>query len=82
MTALTYLATPVNAHYLGDASLESIAAQIARSIGPSGPNAEYLFRLHDWLESVQARDDHVRELVERVKRIQQGEGMQAAVDRV
>jgi cation transport protein ChaC len=70
VTAVTYLATPLNAHYLGEAAVEAIAAQIVDSRGPSGENADYLMRLHEWLESVQATDEHVRELVEHVRRIQ------------
>jgi len=71
LTALTYLATPLNRHFLGDAPLDSIAQTIAHSSGPSGHNAEYLTRLHQWLESIHVTDDHVTELVHRVRRIQQ-----------
>ena len=43
--ALTYIATPSNKNWLGPASQEAIARQIATSYGPSGPNDEYLLRL-------------------------------------
>ena len=34
-----------NKNYLGPATVKDLAAQIASAQGPSGPNAEYLFRL-------------------------------------
>ena len=37
-----YLATPENAHWLGPAPIEEMAAQIASSVGPSGRNDDYL----------------------------------------
>lgn len=45
--ALTYIATsdPANLNWLGPASVEDVAAQIAAAEGPSGPNREYLFNL-------------------------------------
>ena len=39
---LTFVATSKNVHWLGPASMESIAQQIAAATGPSGPNYEYL----------------------------------------
>lgn len=60
--ALVYLATPDNPNWLGDAPLIEIAEQIRRSVGPSGPNLEYLLRLADALAAMGARDDHVEAL--------------------
>lgn len=57
--ALVYRATPDNPNYLGPASLEAIAEQIARSEGPSGTNREYLLRLAEALREQAAEDDHV-----------------------
>lgn len=57
--ARMYLATPDNPSYLGPAPLPEMAAQIARSHGPSGPNAEYLLRLADALRELGADDEHV-----------------------
>jgi cation transport regulator ChaC len=59
---LMYVATPENHNYLGPAPLESIAAQVLRSHGPSGANLEYVLRLADWLREMQADDPHVFEL--------------------
>ena len=42
---LTFVATSKNVNWLGPASMESIAQQIAASTGPSGPNYEYLEQL-------------------------------------
>jgi cation transport regulator ChaC len=56
---VVYLATAENPHYLGDAPLASIAAQIAVSHGPSGPNSEYLLRLAATLRDHGEHDEHV-----------------------
>ena len=48
--ALVYIASEDrarNKNYLGPATVAELAAQIASAHGPSGPNAEYLFRLAD-----------------------------------
>lgn len=42
---LTFVATSKSVNWLGPASLESVAQQIAAAIGPSGPNHEYLDQL-------------------------------------
>lgn len=59
---LVYLATPDNPNWLGDAPLPEIAEQVRRSIGPSGPNVEYVLRLADALAAMGARDEHVEAL--------------------
>ena len=41
-----------NENWLGPASLEELAAQIATAHGPSGPNCEYVFRLADAIREV------------------------------
>jgi cation transport regulator ChaC len=71
--ALCYIATccPIkNPNYLGLASLDEIAAQIAVSKGPSGHNFEYLFKLaHALREIPGAADEELFILEEKVKRI-------------
>jgi cation transport protein ChaC len=58
-TALVYLATSDNAQWLGPASEEAIAMEIAARRGPSGENREYVLRLADALRAMGADDPHV-----------------------
>ena len=44
-----------NTNYLGPATVEELAAQIASAHGPSGPNAEYLYRLAEAMVQVSRR---------------------------
>lgn len=60
--AMLYCATPNNEVYAGPAPLAVVAAQIARSAGPSGPNFEYLAALSLALETMEVRDPHVHAL--------------------
>jgi cation transport regulator ChaC len=60
--ALVYLATPENDEYLGHAPLETIAAQVRASHGPSGSNVDYVLRLAEALREHQASDEHVEAL--------------------
>lgn len=57
--ALTYIATPQNPDYLGEASIPEIARQVERARGPSGPNREYALRLAQALRDMGADDPHV-----------------------
>ncbi len=66
VNGLTYIAQAGNFAYLGDAPLDVIARQIARSSGPSGRNVDYLLELADALRELGAYDRHVFELEERV----------------
>ena len=54
-----YIADQTNAAFLGPASEQDIAAHIARSSGPSGPNTEYIMKLAESLRSKGFHDDHV-----------------------
>jgi cation transport regulator ChaC len=57
--ALVYMATPENPNWVGDAPLESIASIIRTSVGPSGPNIDYLLSLSTALREMGEHDEHV-----------------------
>ncbi len=63
---LTYNAPPNNPHYAGESHIEDIAAEIQRSVGPSGSNTEYILELHRALEDAGVHDEHVRKLAQLV----------------
>ncbi|MCC5854101.1 MAG: gamma-glutamylcyclotransferase [Idiomarina sp.] len=56
---LVYVAGPDNEAFLGPASEAAIAAHIANSEGPSGPNDEYLLKLAAALRELKVNDPHV-----------------------
>ena len=68
-----YIAKEDNPHYLGPASLEQQAKDIAFSIGQSGCNAEYLLALCDYLShhDVMKADNHLIILEKRVRELLQ-----------
>ncbi len=66
---VVYVASPDNPAFLGEASLFSMASQIAHSHGLSGSNAEYLLTLVSALKGLDANDPHVFELAEAVRAI-------------
>ena len=47
--ALVFVATPECELYMGPSDIESMARDVVLSHGQSGSNAEYLFRLADWM---------------------------------
>lgn len=59
---LTYVAREDNPHFLGPLDEHLIAAHVAKSHGPSGPNREYVLRLHDALRELGVDDAHVTEI--------------------
>lgn len=64
---LVYIASQDNAAFLGAASEQEIAQQIAVSQGPSGHNKDYLFALANALRAMQNEDFHVFTLEKYVK---------------
>ncbi|CAD2218444.1 cation transport protein ChaC [Angomonas deanei] len=59
VVTLVYMAVEGNSDYLGEDTVEEMAAHILRCEGPSGTNREYLFRLADCLRELGAVDEHV-----------------------
>lgn len=60
--AITYVADPDNEHFLGDAPLDVLAAEIATRVGPSGANRDYVFELARALRALGVERDHVYEV--------------------
>lgn len=56
---VVYVARQDNSAFLGAASEEEIARHIARSVGPSGKNSDYLLQLADALRELDEVDEHV-----------------------
>jgi len=62
-SAILYYAQPgVDPSYLGAQKLEDVASVIATSVGPSGPNKDYLFNLETWCKQNNVDDTHILEL--------------------
>lgn len=57
-----------NRFWAGPAPLDEMAKQIARAVGPSGPNYEYLFRLEECLHELDCVDADICELAEAVRK--------------
>ena len=68
LEALVYLATPENPSFLGEAPVDAIAAQVRRSVGPSGPNVEYVLELARALREMGAPDPHVEAIAAALER--------------
>ncbi|CCD19023.1 putative ChaC like protein [Trypanosoma vivax] len=66
---LCYRATEENSEYLGEATEEVIAQQVADCAGPSGPNSEYVFKLAEGLRALGVEDAHVFTVEREVRRI-------------
>ncbi len=67
ISALVYVAGIDNPNYLGPAPMIEMAQQIHQAQGPSGSNIEYLLRLAEGLRQIQAKDEHVFELEQKVR---------------
>ena len=64
-----YIASTVNEAYLGPQPLTVLAHQIKHTIGPSGPNIEYLLNLHKAHALLTDElDEHLEELVSLVNK--------------
>jgi len=70
--ALCYVASPASHHYLGPAEPEVLAAQIAAACGPSGDNAQYLYRLAECMRELGVQDAELFGLERRVRTLREG----------
>lgn len=60
--AITWIALPGNAHDVGQLALDALAAHVRSSVGPSGRNDEYVFKLEAALNELEASDSLVSAL--------------------
>ena len=63
---VVYRATPDNHAFLGEAPLDDMTRHIAESVGPSGPNRDYLLELASALRGLGEVDEHVFALESRL----------------
>lgn len=66
--AVTWVAPPGNAYDVGSMSLEALAQHVRASVGPSGRNDDYVFRLEQALAELGAEDAHISELAALLRR--------------
>ena len=64
---VAYIAPVDNHAFLGPAPVDEVVAQIARSVGPSGSNSDYLCQLEAALRRWEIEDAHVFELARRLR---------------
>lgn len=69
---LVYIGTPDNDQFMGPQDPAALAEHIYRSIGPSGPNKDYLLSLETVLDSLspESGDGHVKDLATRVRKLE------------
>ena len=67
LNVLVYVAGRDNPNFIGPEAPEATAAVARTSVGPSGPNTEYVTRLAQALRTMGASDPHVFEIDRRVR---------------
>ena len=67
---IAYIGKVTDDQYAGAAPLEEMAKTILESVGPSGPNKEYLYNLAHALKELGIEDEHVSELDKAVKQME------------
>lgn len=70
---LVYIGTPDNDQFMGPQDPQKLAEHIYKSVGPSGPNIDYLLSLEVALDSLSSEsgDEHIKDLANRVRMIEQ-----------
>ena len=66
---IAYIGRVTDKQYAGPAPIEEMARTILTSVGPSGANKEYLYNLANALRELNIEDQHVFELEEAVKQL-------------
>ncbi|MFK8054260.1 MAG: gamma-glutamylcyclotransferase [Woeseiaceae bacterium] len=69
VTGTTYVGSPDNHAFFGEASDEAIIAQVMRSAGESGENLDYLLALAESLCELKIKDEHIGRLASKVRRL-------------
>ena len=71
---LVYIGTPDNDQFMGPQNPQVLAEHIYKSVGPSGLNKDYLLSLEKALDSLsmESGDEHIKDLANRVRKIEQG----------
>jgi len=69
---LVYIGTPDNDQFMGPQDPQKLAEHIYRSVGPSGPNIDYLLSLEVALDNLSSDsgDEHIKDLANRVRTIE------------
>ncbi|CZT47449.1 related to E.coli cation transport protein [Rhynchosporium secalis] len=80
INTLVYIGTPDNEQFVGPQDVQVLAEHIWGCEGPSGLNRDYLLCLDEALDglSKESGDGHVKDLAERVRRLE--EGVRGGVD--
>jgi cation transport protein ChaC len=70
---LVYIGTPDNEQFVGPQDPQKLAEHIYKSVGPSGPNIDYLLSLEGALDglSSESGDGHVKDLANRIRKIEE-----------
>ncbi|KAH8927822.1 ChaC-like protein [Atractiella rhizophila] len=74
--AMTYVGELSNPSFAGYEKLSLVAETVHRSVGPSGPNQEYLFKLVESIAELapESEDTYLMEMVQRVKELDEING--------
>ena len=70
---IAYIGKVTDKQYAGPAPVHEMAKTILVSVGPSGPNKEYLYNLANALKEIGITDEHVLELEKTVKELENAE---------
>lgn len=70
---LVYIGTPDNDQFMGPQDPQRLAEHIHKSVGPSGPNKDYLLGLDVALNALSAEsgDEHIKDLARRVRTLEE-----------